>query len=481
LSPEEIQEQQAEIELSRRVLSKRCFLDFISYISPWFKVSWHHEKVADALQRVEEGKLKRLIICLPPRHSKSEMVSVHFPPWIFGRNKDKSVIQTSYGDELSSEFGREARNIVASPEYRNIFTTTLAEDSQSKSVWSTNGRGKYNAVGIGGSVTGKGADFLIIDDPLKNRKQAESKIEKDNIYKWYKSTARTRLSPSGAIIIMATRWCDDDLIGMILSGETGEDWEVISLPAIAEEDEENRKKGDVLWSAQFDKTNIEKTKQEIGMFEFAALYQQNPINSETQEFTKTMYKYITEAEVRAKNTNCFITIDPAVKEKDNSDYTGTCINRVDDENVWYVKSSRKRMNSAKLIDHIFDLWKLYSPQSIGIEETTYTDAVYPFLKLEMIKRNVFPVIYGLKHHGTNKELRIRGLLPRYEAGKIFHIVGECETLEDEQARFPKGNYDDQVDAEAYQDQIVVAPEKPVSRMRQVASEMHVNDRTGYLE
>lgn len=468
-------------EMARRILARRSLLSFISYTSPWFRVSWHHRVLAEALERVESGELKRLMVFLPPRHSKSEMVSVNFPAWVLGRNKDRSIIEASYSDSLATEFGRQARNLVDSPEYRNVFDTELAEDSKSKSVWSTNGRGKYNAVGVGGSVTGKGADIFIIDDPIKNRQDADSFLMRENIHSWYKSTARTRLSPSGAIVVCVTRWNDDDLPGRLLEGENGSDWEVIKFPAIAEEDEESRSKGEALWPSQYDIGNLLKTKGDIGMYEWASLYQQNPINSETQEFRQPMFRSVSRETVASKQTLCWITIDPAVKEKDSADYTGIIINRVDRDSNWHIKSLRKRINSAKLIDEVFDLWEKEKPEAIGIEETTYYDAVYPFLRLEMAKRGIYPVIYGLKHHGTAKELRIRGLLPRYEAGKVFHVEGECGPLEEEMLRFPKGRNDDALDALAYQSQIAHAPQKTASDLERARSDMQLDERTGYLK
>jgi hypothetical protein len=469
---------EAKKEIARRILAKRELLRYITYISPWFKVSWHHRVIAEALERVERGDLKRLMIFLPPRHSKSEMVSISFPTWVLGRDKDKSIMEASYSAELAAEFGRQARNIVDSREYKNIFDTTLAEDSQNKSTWATNGRGKYNALGVGGAATGKGADILIIDDPIKNRKEADSFLIRENIHKWYQSTARTRLSPTGAVILVVTRWHDDDLAGRLLA--EGGDWQVISLPALAEEDEMYRAKDEALWPTQFNKENLLQTKQEVGSYEWSALFQQNPLNAETQEFKKTMFKYITDEEVQAKRTLCWITIDSAVKEEESSDYTGTIINRVDEENKWYIKADRRKINSTKLIDHIFDLWVNEKPEAIGIEETTFMQAIYPFLKREMIKRNIFPNIYPLKHHGKSKVLRIRGLLPRYEAGSIYHIIGKCEYLEEEQLRFPKGRYDDELDAEAYQEQIAQAPQKELTRYQQVIEEMQIDERTGYL-
>lgn len=390
-------------------------------------------------------------------------------------------MQASYSADLAVEFGRQARNLVDSIEYKQIFDTVLSEDSKSKSSWSTDGRGKYNAMGVGGAATGKGADVLIIDDPIKNRKEADSFLVRDNIFKWYQSTARTRMSPNGAIILVVTRWHDDDLAGRLLEGENAKDWEVISFPAIAEQDEKFRKKGQALWEEQYDLPKLLKLKGDIGTYEWSSLYQQQPLNQESQEFKQSMFKEIPQEEVMLKETTCWVTIDPAVKEKDSADFTGTVISRVDINNFWYIKSSQKKINSAKLIDHIFDIWEKEKPQAIGIEETTYYDAIYPFLKLQMIDRDVFPVIYPLKHHGVNKELRIRGLLPRYEAGKIFHIKGECAALESEMLRFPKGKNDDQVDALAYQEQIVSPPRKQIPRQQQVREEMQVDDRTGYLK
>ena len=388
--------QEAKKELAKRILAQRHFLDFITYMHGWFRVSWHHILVAKALEQIESGELKRLMIFLPPRHSKSEMVSVNVPAWILGRDKDKSVIQASYSADLATEFGRQARNIVGSREYKNIFDTKLAEDSQSKSVWSTNGRGKYNALGVGGAATGKGADILIIDDPIKNRKEADSFVVRDSIFKWYQSTARTRLSPTGRVVLCVTRWHDDDLAGRILMSEGSEDWKVICLPAIAETDEEYRKKGEALWASQYNLENLLKTKQEIGSYEWSSLYQQQPLNAESQEFKPHLFKYKTEDEVSKLKTTCWVTIDTAVKETNHSDYTGTVINRVDEQNNWYIKSNKQRMDSAKLIEYIFKLWTTEHPNAMGIEETTYYDAIYPFLKLEMVKRNIFPVIYPLK-------------------------------------------------------------------------------------
>ncbi len=479
---------EAKVLRAKRVLASRRFLPFVRYMWKGFLESWHHKVVADALERVENGQLKRLMVFLPPRHTKSEMVSIHFPPWVLGRNNDKSIIEASYSDGLASEFGRQARNIVSSPAYQRIFKTTIAEDSASRSSWGTNGRGKYNAVGVGGSVTGKGADILIIDDPIKNQEEADSIENQERLYSWYRSTARTRLTPDGAIIVVLTRWNDSDLAGKILtdSGQIDKkgnylpgEWEVISLPAIAEKEEKHRHKGEALWPTRFNLENLLQTKKDVGSYVWASLYQQSPVGLETQEFTEKMFQYVKQRYVDTLVTSKWVLIDTAVKEKEGSDYTGVVICSIDTEGNKYVKAKRHRMNSTALINFIFEVWDKEKPDAIGIEETAFYTAVEPFLKLEMKKRGIWPVIYPLKHQGRSKESRIRGLIPQYEAKSVFHIEGQTEDLEEEQLRFPKGKNDDLVDSLAYVDQIAVAPQRPVSYVEQARSDMELDEKTGY--
>lgn len=451
---------EAKRELAKRELARRHLLDFTKYRFPGYKTNWHHKVLADALERVENGNLKRLIVNMPPRHGKSELVSVNFPAWCMGRNKDRSVMAASYGAGLAQDFGRKVRNIMDEPEYKTLFTTRLAEDSQSKGSWATNGRAEYNAVGVGGSLTGKGASILIIDDPVKNREEADSEVVSESTWDWYRSTARTRLTPDGAVVIVMTRWKDDDLVGRILEEaklNSGEEWEIINLPAIAEKDDEYRKDGEALWGDHFTLENLKAVQSDIGNYEFASQYQQNPVNRETQVFKPEMFNYISMEEVKSKITNCYITIDSALSRSKNSDSTGVCINWVDGNNVWYLKSYAVRVDPTQLIQLIFDLQSVYKPVAIGLEETTMTQAIAPFLNVEMGKKNIFPNVVPLKHGGVNKEVRIRGLLPRYERSHIYHITGLCNDLEKELVRFPSSAHDDVMDATAYQVQLAEAP------------------------
>lgn len=453
LSEKEFKAKEAKRELAKRELARRHLLNFVEFRFPSYKTNWHHKLLADALERVENGSLKRLIVNMPPRHGKSELVSVNFPAWCMGRNKDRSIMAASYGAGLATDFGRKVRNIMDDVEYKLLFDTRLAEDAQAKGSWATNGRAEYNAVGVGGSLTGKGASILIIDDPVKNREEADSEIVSESTWDWYRSTARTRLTPDGAVVIVMTRWRDNDLVGRILEEarlSSGEDWEIITLPAIAEHDEAFRKEGEALWADHFTIDNLKSVQSDIGNYEFASQYQQNPVNRETQVFKQEIFRYIDLEDVKNQMTSCYITIDSALSKKKNSDSTGVAINWVNQENVWHLKAYKIKVDPTELIQLIFDLHKVYKPVAIGLEETVMTQAIDPFLTVEMAKQNIFPNVVPLKHGGTAKETRIRGLLPRYDRGHIYHIKGLCNDLERELLRFPSSAHDDVMDATAYQ-------------------------------
>jgi phage terminase large subunit-like protein len=307
---------------------------------------------------------------------------------------------------------------------------------------------------------------LLIDDPFKNREDADSPIIREKVWKWYTSTARTRLSPNGAIVIVHTRWHDEDLIGKVLQSENADKWERLRLPAIATKDEEFRKEGEALWATQFDLDNLNETKMDIGPYDWSALYQQDPVDIDSQEFHKNWFQYTTLEEVNKMNTRKFATIDTALSKGAKSDSTGVTRNYVDRENNWNFRSTRYRINSKELVDLIFLLHE-EGFEKIGIEEGAYISAVEPFLKDEMKKRNQFPSVVTLKHGGVMKETRIRGLIPRYSSGSIFHIDKDCIDLEEEALRFPKGTHDDCIDSAAYQLQIAEPPfhRDPISLMR----------------
>jgi hypothetical protein len=434
-------------------LAKRRLLDFITFNFPDYKVNWHHRLLTEKLEAVERGEIKRLIVTMPPRHGKSEIVSVQFPSWLIGRNKNRNIIEASYSGDLATDFGRQVRNIIAGDRYAHLFPSVeLAEDSQAKGKWNTNGRGAYNAVGVGGATTGKGADFLIIDDPIKNRQDAESEVVRESTWAWYTSTARTRLSPEGAIIIVMTRWHDDDLVGRVLRSENAASWDVLNLPAIANDDEAFRKRGEALWADHFSLPILEETKRDIGAYDFSSLYQGSPLDSESQEFRRDFFQYRSEADLVEKRLARYLTIDLAFSDKETADSIGFADNRVDGTNRWNLRAWRRKLTPKDLIDYLFVLHAENNYLQIGIldKHSQYTIVIKPFIDDECRKRNKFLPISTIKTQDTSKELRIRALLPRYLNKAVYHLEGACVDLEEEMLRFPKGVHDDVVDAVAAQ-------------------------------
>lgn len=451
----------AEAELAKRELARRRLLNFVTYNFEGYDINWHHRVIAEKLEAVERGDIKRLMIFMPPRAGKSEICAIQFPAWYLGRHPDRDIITASYSSDLAVDFGRRVRNIVNTESYSRLFKTKLSEDNQSAGKWTTKERGEYLAAGVGGGITGRGADVLILDDVVKNREEAESEtIRKRNI-DWFKSTAYTRLSPQGAIILIMTRWHDNDLAGALLS-ESNSQWEVVSFPAIAERDEEYRKQGEALWKSRFSLEKLEEIKRTIGTYEFSSLYQQSPLDTESQEFKRNQFMYRTMEEVLALRTRKYLTIDTAISKSSGSDFTGIVSNFVDQENKWNLKAYRMKLTPLELIDLLFTMQDNDHYDKIGIEETIYLDAIKPFLDQEMRTRNRFLPIVPLKHNRVAKELRVRSLLPRYESHSIYHIQGETSELEEELLRFPKGIHDDVADAAAYQTQIAMpAPKRTI--------------------
>lgn len=449
--------------------ARRGFPEYCVTIDPRYSLEWFHSKIALRLERavkqVESGEDVRLMIFMPPRHGKSDEATQKFPSWVLGEHPEWPFIVASYSQELATDFGQGTRDLMDRPNYHAIFDTKLREDTNAKAKWMTQEGGGYTAVGVGGAITGRGFKVGICDDPFKNREEADSPVTRESVYKWWRSTFYTRQEGHTLMVLILTRWHDDDLAGRLLkeqkeaekNGEIDYDkWEVLEFKAIAEQDDENRKKGDALWPSKFDVPKLNVTKAALGSYEWSALYQQNPIDEDSQEFKKDWLQYRTWDEVQKMQCRKFATIDPAGSKKKTSDNTGVTRNYVNAFNEWNIKSKRYRINSKGIIDLIFTLHSEGFEQ-IAIEEGVFTDAIEPFLKDKMDELNIYPNVIPLKHRGIMKETRIRGLIPRYENKKVFHIVGECEDLEEEYLRFPKSAFDDCLDTTAYQNQVAVPP------------------------
>jgi hypothetical protein len=262
----------AQRELAARKQGRSSLLHFTTYTFPDYQVAHHHRLICDRLDRVERGELRRLMIFMPPRHGKSELASRRFPPYVLGRNPDKEIISASYGANLAVDFGREVRNTVASRRFAALFPDVrLAPDSTAKDRWHTNGRGGYVAAGVGTAITGRGANILNIDDPVKDRAEAESETVRGSIWAWYRSTAYTRLEKDAAVILTMTRWHEDDLAGRLLEQAQveGDAWDVLCLPAFSPE-------GSALWPEKYDEAALRQIRSVLELREWGALYEQNP-------------------------------------------------------------------------------------------------------------------------------------------------------------------------------------------------------------
>lgn len=448
--------------------ARKSLIDFAIAVDPKYQDTWFHEALAyilqSAVKKVEQGEDVRIIIEAPPRHGKSEISTKKFAAWALGHHPEWPVVVGSYSGELATKFGQDTRDVMQSPLYQRIFATRLRQDTKAKGFWMTDEDGSYFAAGAGGAFTGSGFKVGIIDDIFKDRKEADSKVIRDARWDWYRSTFYTRQEGATAIIIINTRWHTDDLVGRLLDeqkkseaehDEHYDKWTRITFPAIALEDETFRNKGEALWPDKFSIEKLRKTETTLGPYEFASLYQATPITSENQEFKEHWIKRRSWSEVEALDTRKFATIDPGGKEEEN-DYSGIVENYVDKQNKWNIKAMGVHFDSMQLMNHVF---KLHDKgfEKIGIEETVYLKAVKPWFDEECRKRNKFPNVIPIKQPVIQKEVRIRGLIPRYSSGSVYHIDGECRDLEDQLLVFPKGAHDDVPDALAMQNEIAEAP------------------------
>lgn len=433
--------------------ARNNLIDFEIATNPRYIPADHHRVIARELEKIEvfgDRDYKVLIVTVPPRHGKSQQCSIDFPAWYLGRNADREIITVSYSAELALDFGGKTRNVVDGEAYKLIFPDVkLKSDEQAKAKWRTEKEGSYTSVGVGGAITGRGANILLFDDPIKNREEAESEVYREKVWQFFTSTAFTRLEPKGVVVVILTRWHLDDLAGRILKhSDLKKRCKVIHFPAINEQ-------GQPLWPERYSLEALEEIKRTIGPYDWQALYQGNPVLTENQEFKPQWIRRISDEAVSMMNTRNILTIDTAMSKRTQADSTGFCENRINQENFWHFKAWRAKIGPEELVDNIFSLHEQNRYEKIGIEKTAYLDGLKPYLDSEQRKRNRFLPIVELKHNQTQKEVRIRGLIPRYASQSIFHIDGRCNDLEEEMMNFPVGMTDDVLDACAYQLQIAI--------------------------
>lgn len=471
-------------------MARTDFTDFCIAVDPNYDPQWFHEEVARALEAVERGEITRLMIEMPPRHGKTEEVSVKAPAWFLGRHPDWPIIDASYSSELSEKSSAACRELVRSERYKEIFPMlTVKDDTKAKSFWQVEqgesnepgyvAGGGYQAVGVGGAATGFGAKVLIIDDPIKNREEADSEVMRQKVWDWYSSVARTRLEKDGAIILIMTRWHEDDLAGRCLA--TGQPWHRICYPAVAEEDETVRKKGEALWPDKFPLPALENIRKDTDERTWYALYQQQPKKSDKMSFDPLWFPTFQPKEVMQMLVNRYAILDVADSKKDGADYTGLVVADWSFDDRWFLQHvKRHRVNIKGLIDLIFWVWLTWKPVAIGVEKKAFTDQIKPLLDDESLKRGIYPVVVEMMSGNHSKESRILGALQ----GRAEHkrILLQAEPLDDTDAlktelwSFPRGRNDDLIDAAAYLEQIGQRPLAPVQEQNIV---LNRNQNVGF--
>ena len=431
-------------ELEKRDIYQQNFIDFVKHVWPAFIQGKHHKTYAEKLQNVADGKSTRLIVNMPPRHTKSEFASYLFPSWLMGRKPTSKIIQATHTSELAVGFGRKVKNLIDSPEFSDIFPgVSLATDAKASGRWSTNKGGEYYAVGVGGALAGRGADLLIIDDPVSEQ-DALSPSALDNIYEWYTSGPRQRLQPGGSIIIVMTRWSVRDLTAKVLKkqAEGGADqWEVVEFPAIFPETD------NVLWPEYWKKEELEAVRSSIPIGKWNAQYLQNP-TAEEGAIIKREWWNIWENNDPPQVSYIIQSYDTAYSKSERADYSAITTWGIfspeegDTEAIILLDAQRGRWDFPELKEVAQKLYREYDPDMILIEQkATGTPLTHE------LRRMGIPVTPFTPSRGADKFTRMNSCAPVFESGMVWRpdtrfadeVVEEC-------AAFPNGENDDLADS-----------------------------------
>lgn len=412
---------------------------------PEFEPGEHHGVICSALEDVELGITDRLMIFAPPRHTKSELGSKRFPAWYLGRHPKDQLITATYAAELAQDFGREVRDILRSDEYAQIFSTRLSPDSTSAGRWHTNAGGVYVAVGVGGPITGRGAHVALIDDPIKNRQDADSETVREGIWRWYSSTLRTRLMPGGRIILILTRWHEDDLAGRLLARQPDE-WRVVELDA-------EKAPGVALWPQWYPWHELKRIESEISPRDYQALYRQNPTPDEGTYFKREHFKLYDPREF-PENAHFYTYSDFAVTDEDDvssgkPDETVFGLWGLDERGEWWMHpekgSIRLMENSAKWVEDLIDLFEDFEILKFFGESGVIRRAVEPFLRMRMRQREAYCTLEWVTRTRdkvamayASRNLCDMGMIHIPDNSMGHEFIAEC-------LKFPAGAKDHQVD------------------------------------
>lgn len=451
---------QVLIQEARRELARRHMSDFVLYVDNNYRMNWHHQLLCEYLDKLERKEIRRLMVFMPPRHGKSELVSRKFPAFLLGRKPDTSIISCSYAADLASRMNRDVQRLIDSLEYeklfpdsrlfgKNIRSTARGSFLRNSDIFEIVGhRGVYRSAGVGGGITGMGGEYIIIDDPIKNREEADSATYRDKVYDWYTSTLYTRLEKDGCILLTLTRWHEDDLAGRLLkASESGADqWTILELPAVCEfpkKPYDVRQEGEALWKWKYDEQALVKMKATVGSRDWAALYQQHPTPGEGGTFKREWWQFY-----RTLPDGLYDYVqswDCTFKDAQSSDYVVGQVWARKGSSRYLLDQVRGRMSFTETLRAIRSLSAKW-PQAIRklVEDKANGTAVIDVLRKEI------PGLIPVEPEG-GKIVRANAVTAVAEAGNVYlpdpSIAPWVHDFVEEHAVFPNGANDDQVDAQ----------------------------------
>jgi predicted phage terminase large subunit-like protein len=443
----------AEVDEYRRALEREkaqeSFMAYIKMMWPGFVGGRHHAIMAKKFEAIANGKLKRLIINMPPRHTKSEFASYLLPSWFLGKYPNKKIIQCSNTADLAVGFGRKVRNLVDSEQYATVFPdVSLRQDSKAAGRWATNQNGEYFAIGVGGTVTGKGADLLIIDDPHSEQEAALASGDPtvfDRVYEWYTSGPRQRLQPGGAIVIVMTRWAEKDLTGRVMKDaamrDSSDEWEVIEFPAILPS-------GNPLWPEFWSFKELSALREELPPVKWNAQYQQAPTGEEGALVKREWWK-MWEGEDPPRCEYIIQSWDTAFTKNTRSDYSACTTWGVfhlnenpEDIHIILLDAFQKRMEFPELKEKALSHYREWEPDTCIIEaKAAGAPLIFELRAMGVYVQDYTPV------RGNDKFVRLNSVTDLFSSGKVWapETRWASEVIE-QMASFPNGDHDDLVDS-----------------------------------
>ena len=436
-------------KLDTRDLARDKFMAYAKHVYDGFIEGRHHKIIAEKLEAIAEGKLKRLIVNMPPRHSKSEFASYLMPSWFLGRNPKLKIIQATMNTELAVRFGRKVRDLIADPIYAEIFPDTdLKQDSQAAGRWETSAGGEYFAAGVGAAMTGRGADLLIIDDP-HSEQDALSSSAYDTAYEWYTSGPRQRLQPGGTIIIVQTRWSKKDLTGRLLGAQArdlmADQWEVVEFPAILPS-------GEPLWHEFWKKEELLKVKASLSVGKWNAQWQQNP-TSEEVAMVKRDWWQLWEREDTPRLDYIIQSYDTAYSKKETADYSAITTWGVfepkenGEQHLILLDAKKGRWSFPELKEIAVDQNEYWDPDMMLIEAKASGASLADELRMLNLPVTTFSPGRRKGGGGMDKPTRMHMGSPIFASGKVWYPDEKfADEVIEEVASFPNGDHDDYCDS-----------------------------------